>query len=146
MTSDGISDEDWAVVRELAVDVVNGGTDDKVAITRSRLLTFLDNLEAKYGTLPSILAMRADFVDDPIIKESLFTEGYAIAEGLRDKSNVLHIAHSLAELFIDERDDVVKGEEWLRRLKAHLDENHDDDYARDYERLRKKVEQSQGGA
>jgi hypothetical protein len=145
MTSDGISDEDWAVVRKLAVDVVNAETHERVAIARSRLLTFLDRLEAKYGTLPSILATRADYVDDPVVKESLFTDAYAIAEGLGDRRNGLHIAHSLAEHYIDGRCDLVKGEVWLQRLKAHLNESHDDDYADEYERLRTKVDQSQAG-
>ena len=74
----------------------------------------------------------------------MLTDGYAIAEGLADKANALHIAHSLAEFYVDETGDFVKGEQWLLRLRTHLQESHNDDYFRDYEQLRKKVEQSRG--
>jgi hypothetical protein len=144
MTSDGISDDNWGIVRELAVAIFNAGTDEQRARSTSQILAFLDELEARYGSLPSILATRADFVEDAVIKESLLTDGYAIAEGLGDKTNASHIAHSLAALYVDETPDFVKGEKWLGRLRTHLEESHDDRYFRDYERLLKKVELSRG--
>ena len=60
MTSDGISDDDWEIVHELAVAIVNAETDGQSARSTSRLLAFLDELEARYGSLPSILATRAE--------------------------------------------------------------------------------------
>ena len=64
MTSDGISDEDWSRIRELAVDVVNASASGNDDGEGSRLLEALDVLERTYGRLPSIVATRAD-IDFP---------------------------------------------------------------------------------
>jgi hypothetical protein len=53
-TSDGISAEDWDKVHELAVEVVKSGLPSDY---RTRLLRYLDQLETKYGELPSILGI-----------------------------------------------------------------------------------------
>lgn len=69
-TSDGISSEDWDKVHELAVEIVNAG-DAQSEVHRSQLLIYLDQLEKKYGELPSILATRADYVAELKHKEAL---------------------------------------------------------------------------
>ena len=65
MTPDGISADDWRRVHELAVEVVNLSADDDGTASdeaAERLLDVLDDLQRKYGPLPSILATRADYV------------------------------------------------------------------------------------
>ena len=64
MTSDGISDADWDVVHALAVEIVNASESEAAVRTTAALLCHLDTLEQKYGALPSILATRADYVED----------------------------------------------------------------------------------
>jgi hypothetical protein len=138
-TSDGITREDWESVTDLATDIGNSSTPTQRALALAHLLRFLDTLEAKYGLCPSILATRADFIDDARAKESLFKDAYLLAEPRDDKVLTLDIAHSLASLYIDDIGDVTRGDEWLRRLKMHLDETPDDLYAADYERWRLKT-------
>src|SRR5262245_27609365 len=135
MTSDGISDDDWTRVRELAVDLYNADIDEQIAQARSTLLSHLDKLEAIYGVLPSILATKADFIDDPSAKTSLLCDAYALAELKNDRENALHVAHSLATLYLEDVGDVVRGGEWLGRLKDHLEALPDEQYREDYVRL-----------
>ncbi len=95
-TSDGISAKDWDVVHDLAVDVVNAPDQDRPSLRR-RLLEDLDRLEVTYGALPSILATRADYLDDEDPRrEELLLQAYALAESRHDTMNLLDVAHSLA--------------------------------------------------
>lgn len=133
-TSDGISSEDWDLVHGCAVDVVNAPDADKPQ-HRQRLLDCLEALEAKYGPLPSILATRADYLDegDPA-REQLLLRAFALAEARDDASNVVHVASSLAELFLDKRD-LASADRWLTRMRESLGAGNDVDHA-EYERLR----------
>ena len=140
MTSDGITDDDWDHVRELAVDIVNNADSEEKATARtSRLLEFLDTLEEKYGTLPSILATRADFIDDRAISISLLKDAYSLAELRNDQANALYTAHSLAQLYVDELGEPENGRIWLERLRRHLDRIPDEGYSADYEKMMRKV-------
>ena len=56
-TSDGITTEEWEIVRELAVEIVNA-SDERELQYRQQLLSYLETLEEKYGPLVSILATR----------------------------------------------------------------------------------------
>jgi hypothetical protein len=60
-TSDGISPEGWSRVHELVVDLFNSPSEARDA-ARNLLFRWLDELERKYGELPSIVATRAVFV------------------------------------------------------------------------------------
>jgi len=62
-TADGISTEEWDIVHQLGVDIVNAtinATGQEEDRCRARLFEYLDKLEAKYGELPSILATSLD--------------------------------------------------------------------------------------
>lgn len=142
-TSDGISGEDWDVVHELAVDLVNASTSDSALQLRGRLLAFLDHLESKYGSVPSILATRADYVDNPRLKESLLNDAHFLAESQRDIANALLIAHSLAELHLEEFHDWKKGREWLAKMHEYLAETRDDHYNVEYTRLKKRADEQE---
>ena len=139
MTSDGITSDDWQLVREIVVDIVNADSETKAAACTSRLLAFLDDLEEKYGTLPSILATRADFIDDPAVSAVLLNDAYCLAELTNDEPNALHTSHSLAQLYVDEMSDPRNGKIWLERLRLHLDRVNDAWYLADYERLTRKI-------
>lgn len=142
-TPDGISAEDWDVVHEFALEMldasVNGSEDDRQEC-RTRFLNYLGWLEGKYGERASILATRADYIDDVQRKRELLTRAYVLADASNDGLNKMEIAHSLAELHIDELKDVVEGSRWLERLKQHAAQQDDASRQRDYERLREEIE------
>ena len=97
-TADGISDSDWDHALELAArlsDAVEGSEQEDAS--ERDLMAYLDTLEGKYGPLPSILATRADFLEDYDRKEELLTRAYAAASKLGDRRNLVDISHSLAE-------------------------------------------------
>jgi hypothetical protein len=142
-TSDGISTEDWDVVHQLAVDVANAAmkdAEDQVRELTQRLLRWLDRLDDKYGERPSLLATRADYIEDVGSKEQLLTRAYALAEDRGDALNGLATAHSLAELSIEDIADDVRGHLWLGRLRARLVHQDDGWYAEEHDRLRQTLE------
>jgi hypothetical protein len=143
-TPDGISTEDWDVVHELAVNLVNTD-EERSEECRARLLRYLDKLEEKYGELPSILATRADYVDDLNAREQLLTRAYSLAENRRDGRNALYLAHSLAELYVEEFKNGSEGRKWLERLRQRLVEVDDSWFAEEYERLLGVAEHLSGG-
>jgi hypothetical protein len=132
-TTDGISTEDWDVVHGLAVDVVNASDSDEDP-TR-QLLDYLEVLEVKYGPLPSILATRADYLeDDDPARETLLLRAHALAEARGDTANVVLAAQSLAELHLSKKN-LAEADRWLRRMREHIPARGNDDYSK-YERLR----------
>jgi hypothetical protein len=109
-TPDGISTEDWDIVHELIVDLVNAEEGPDEEECRHRFLKYLDELEDKYGARPSILATRADFIVDDVPRRlELFSRAYALAAEAGDARNQLHVASSLAELYIEE---LTTQQEW----------------------------------
>ena len=139
-TPDGISADDWERIHELAVDIVNADEDDSEAY-RTRLLDYLYSLEEKYGELPSILATRADYTNDLSLKKRLLARAYGLAMARGDDRNALYIAHSLAELSIEEFRDAKEGCKWLDCVKQHLTQVDDSWFAGEYDRLRHALQQ-----
>ncbi len=134
-TPDGIATDDWDRVHELAVDIVNAN-EAAAKEYRDRLLEYLGTLEQKYGELPSILSTRADYVDDLKAKEALLIRAYIVAKNRSDYRNATYVAHSLAELYIEEFKNYSEGQRWLEDLKQHLPQVNDSLFAEEYERLR----------
>jgi len=87
------------------------------------MLKYLSSLENRYGELPSILATRADYLDDARTKEELLIRAYGLSKRRRDSLNQLEIAHSLSQLYIERFRAPRKATIWLRRLKAHLEKS-----------------------
>ena len=81
------------------------------------MLEYLDWLTSKYGSLPSILATRADYVDDLAEQEELLLRAWDLAEERGDRFNLVEIAHSLAELYLEEMKERTLGSRWLNVLK-----------------------------
>jgi hypothetical protein len=133
-TSDGISVEDWDVVHDLALQIVNSPDSDKERY-RYQMLEYLAELEVKYGSLPSILATRADYLEeeDPA-REELLLRAHALAAAQTDTANVVYVAQSLAELYLDKRD-LAEADRWLSTMRQHLLARTDTDYS-EYERIR----------
>ena len=133
-TSDGISSEDWDLVHGFAVDVVNA-PDHERNRHRQLLRDCLDTLEAKYGSLPSILATRADYLDehDPA-REELLIRAHLLAEERGDLNNVTLASQSLAELCLARRD-LTGADQWLRRMKQGITAGTGSEQS-EYDRLR----------
>ena len=85
-----------------------------------RIRGVLDELQKKYGPLPSLLATRADYVDGLEEREYWLMAAYEQAQARGDLKNRLWIASSLASLHLEEAGDPVTGEHWLRALEGHL--------------------------
>lgn len=134
-TSDGISSEDWDMVHDLSLKIVNAEAESEEHIYTNQLLQYLDELEVKYGVLPSILATRADYVSDTNEQSALLRQAYALAEASRDISNLKEIAHSLAELYIEDLQDPSEGQTWTERLRSHLISSPDKDFQDELNRL-----------
>lgn len=79
MTPDGISNDDWHRVHHAACDIVNASAAGDEVLSdhhHERLFEIIGELEVVYGRLPSLLATRADFMDDdaaaiPLLEEAL---------------------------------------------------------------------------
>jgi hypothetical protein len=107
-------------------------------------LDYLDELENKYGVRPSILATRDDFMVDDVPKRlDLFKRAYVLATEAGDGRNQLHVAASLAELYIEELRDIDASSMWLARAKEHMERFGNEIDWREYERVRRALEQFQ---
>lgn len=135
-TPDGISDRDWDGVRERAAELISHSGDDDADVYRGRLLDYLKDLETRYGRLPSILATRADFTCDMDESEALLLEAFQVAERSADQQAMVHTAHSLAHLYVQDVWDRSKAAFWLRRLEHLLTQHPDSAFAEDLNQLR----------
>jgi hypothetical protein len=119
-TSDGIAASDWDRVHDLALLIVNTADQPEEISHRRALLEYLDELTTKYGELPSLLATRADYVDDPAEAERLQLRACALATRIGDARNVCEISLSLADLYVTERPRPVAAKVWLEKARAHM--------------------------
>lgn len=135
MTSDGIGDDDWERIRALAVDVVNASATGDDSAERTLLFEELDRLEQAYGRRPSIVATRGDFTEAPAERVDLLREAFALATERDDVANELHVADSLARLYIEELADRDNGRQCLDILASCLRRAGGEADITDYEEL-----------
>jgi hypothetical protein len=137
VTPDGIRKQDWDRVHESALDVVNtsaSGEEPASDAATVRLRALLDELEAQYGPLPSILGTRADYVDTLAEREHCLRAAHDLAQRRADRYNLAWVASSLAGFYLEEQVDVIEGSRWLCLLDKHLracpEAAEQDEYAR----------------
>jgi hypothetical protein len=135
VTSDGISDDDWDRVHELAVEIVNADEGEETEERTAELLGYLDRLEEKYGPLPSIVATRADYVEEPRESLALLERAYELARERQDRRNMLYVSSSLASLQIEHFQNVEEAGKWLTALEAALKYVGDEFDIREHEEL-----------
>ncbi len=148
VTPDGISDEDWGRVHELALEVVNAtGRDEPEENARAStaLREALDDLQERYGPLPSILATRADYAEDDADREYWLLAAYSQAVGRGDLKNLVLISESLASFYVEHKDDVDAGTRWVETLEGHLAQRHEDFESEQAIHLRARLEQRASG-
>jgi hypothetical protein len=121
-TSDGIKAKDWGPLHSLVLEQVNTKDLRRKEQCRLKILVHLDRLEKKYGTLPSILATRADYVHDEVLAEQLLRKAYDQAVERRDLQNAVLVADSMAVLQLEGREDPLEAAKWVERLGTHLAE------------------------
>lgn len=119
MTSDGIHSSDWDKVHAVALDLANADGDQHELI-RLRLFERLDELISKYGELPSLLATKADYVEDSVESEQLFLRAFELARNRNDLKNIKEIALSLAELYATRLQSITQASSWLEIASAHM--------------------------
>lgn len=142
MTPDGISTDDWDRVHELAVDVVNLSGQEQHEASEEvarELLEVLDELQGRYGPLPSLLATRADYVTSSADREYWLLAAYREAENRKDRRNQTWISHSLAVHYVEGTEDEAEGLRWLTLLESALQEFRDDEAEEDLARLRSRL-------
>jgi hypothetical protein len=139
VTPDGITTEDWDRIHQLALDVVNASADGDTSASDAaslRLREVLDELQEKYGPLPSLLATRADYVTGTEERDYGLTAAYEQAAARGDIKNLVWISSSLACLHLEDAADPARGKEWLTRLEGHLRVAPDESEAEEAVRLR----------
>src|SRR5207237_9182490 len=104
------------------------------------LFAQLAQLEERYGKLPSILATRADFIDDPHESITLLQEAWRIAFATSDRQNLVFIAGSLAEAYVEDLGDLRNGAKWITRLEDALGDKWEDYEYRQLVELRAKLQ------
>ena len=108
MTPDGIEADDWDHVHTLALALVNSDEKDEERRTRRQLLKYLQSLRVKYGDQASLLATAADYADDSMESERLLLRAFDVARQTSDRRDELFVALSLADLYIEEIEDISK--------------------------------------
>jgi hypothetical protein len=140
VTPDGISQADWDPVHELALAVVNAGDDQAARTFKRQLLQYLDDLQTRYGELPSILATRADYVDDFALAERLLVRAYDLAVSRADGRNALYAASSLADLYAVDRPDRAQAMQWLSKARALVQDFGSDSNRRECDRIQQSLD------
>jgi hypothetical protein len=139
MTSDGISHQDWDRVHELALAIVNASDAASEKKCRRKLFDYLDVLTTKYGELPSLLATRADYVEDRRVSESLLRQAFTNAVNLGDRKNCLYIALDLAEMYLEDFPSRPTASNWLTSAREFLNAGDKSDWER-YRQLASAIE------
>src|SRR6266853_5733168 len=143
MTTDGISTEDWEVVKDFAAKIATAACADDNANSQrltEELSRYLERLETKYGKLPSIIATKADYTADLNQRVELLKQAYALAKQSDDKVNMTLTASSLAQLFVEEALDIPSAESWLALLSDALGDTWDDLEHQEFLKLQRKFE------
>ena len=142
MTSDGITNRDWALVKRMACKLSNETARndcESAARAKRSLLAILSRLEAKYGPKPSILATRADYLPRSGKKTALLLRAYRLAERSHDGINVELICLSLAKLYLEDLCCIKEGKRWLARYERALSKNKESGERRTLGELRDRL-------
>ena len=98
--------QDWERVVEKAAQITNAtetGGDPMYEVHLEAMMTLLDELEAKYGPKPAILATRADYSHEFSQKRTLFKQALDLARQEQDTEEIEEILDSISQLDEDEQ-------------------------------------------
>lgn len=150
MTPDGISTKDWNQVKDLACKIANVTCDEdetRLAGYTKQLHRLLQKLSEQYGERPSILATKADYTENVRQKLALLKRAYTHARERNDQANLTFVASSIAQVYVEELENIRNGTQWLHKLREHLEAYPDDTERKEFRRLQKRLTaQSKGRA
>ena len=112
---------DWTKLTNLSAKIADAvlveGDELLAGKSIKELLALIDSLLHKYGKLPSLLAIKADFIDNSGERLELYDKAYVMAEKDHDFLNMKMILESIEEM----KDDclLVYKENWKPR-RANL--------------------------
>jgi len=89
-----------------------------------RFVRFVDMLLKKYGQTASLLATRADMMNRYSDKLPYLRKAYQLAETTRDHKEMVFTAHSLAEIYIFQRN-LRNAAQWINKMKVNLGKYRD---------------------
>jgi hypothetical protein len=72
---------------------------------------------------------------DSSVWRALLRRAYSLSRARTDRINLLHVAHSLAQYYVDESRNDIEGRKWLDVLKRHLVQIDNASYRHDHQRL-----------
>jgi hypothetical protein len=99
-TSDGITQKHWNALTTIAANIANASAASNALLCKSettKLLNYLDELEAIYGKLPSIIATRADYTINKKLRIKFLKEALSLAVKIKDHTNITLIEADLKE-------------------------------------------------
>ena len=118
MTPDGIPAPEWNRVHELAVEIANAAMGDDHVLSEVKteeMLSYLRQLRARHGDLPSILGTMADYLDDEVQQYDLYARAIAESRRIGDGGNLAMLLESILEL---ERLDAEQRAFWTAQLSG----------------------------
>jgi hypothetical protein len=124
MKAHGISDEDCRRVTNLRCEIVNFAYHENYEasdLAARELVELVAGLEAKYGPLPSLLAIRAEYATSSGEQARLLHAAYEEAERRGDFAGQAWAAHSLASHYVEGVEDEGQASLWLSRAEAHAE-------------------------
>jgi len=139
MTSDGISTRDWNGILDISARIANAAMADDECLSKTlkeKLLAELQKLEIKYGTLPSIIATKADCVDSVDERIALLKRALMLASERGDEKNQVFITSSISQIYVEEIHDLIEGTEWVSMLEDLLEKYWDEEEYAESRRLR----------
>jgi hypothetical protein len=128
-TYDGIKDIHWNKVKSLAINITNvSGLDHNTAKFKMDLVNYLTELETVYGRLPSLLATKAEYIDDSKMQLALLKESYISACEINDSLNKTMISSTIAEFYLEYDYTKDKIQFWKNEFKTNMIEYTDSYY------------------
>ncbi len=133
-TPDGIMKIDWKEIEDLAEKIALGD-DFLIKQYTEEILNKLNALQNKYGDKPSILATKADYINNIEQEIILLKKAYEIAQSMEDRINLTLTSSALAQRYVEIKKDAKNGRIWLNEFKACLNDCNDEFEAEEYTRL-----------
>lgn len=127
MTSDGIKNSEWDMVKEYVAEICSLSAENKSDFfAKKKLFVLLEKLENQYGRLPSIISTRADYTEDVYQSLALNKEAYTTACEISDEKNMSLISGEITEIYLDELNELKTGTFWLSIFENCLSKYSDE--------------------
>lgn len=114
---------------DLICDIVNTSNPDldyDNPLCDKNLFNKLDKLLLKYGELPDLLCIRADFIDSIDERLKLYKRAIELSKTLNDFKNLTQSAESITLIYIEEQPDYDNAYKWFNKLESWVSEYGDE--------------------